>query len=361
MSANALLAHTRRQRILEMLRPGQDKGISLSDIHKRVNVELELGGNPHVDRKTISRDLGILMGAHASIRSGTTKAHAQRLVFYFDERGYRCYNKMSLTEAMGLVMMKDMVGHMMPAFIREATDLRLREAEASLEAAPRRGAVAWRDKLRAVSGVYELQPPRIGQEIASTIQQALLEYRQIQAVYKPRKQPSSERTLHPFGLLQIGNVVHLVAFDPTKERDPMRQYALHRFESVSLLEEPTRVPIGYTIKRFLATRDGRPGQLSGPMITLKAIVYGGHLDIIEETKIGERMHEKRLDDGTLLISTRVQHTWQLEHYILSVADEMQVLEPPALRELIRRRICAGARRYEESEPLTSGETAPDSP
>jgi predicted DNA-binding transcriptional regulator YafY len=256
---------------------------------------------------------------------------------------------MSLTEAMGLVMMKDMVGHMMPAFLREAMDLRLGEAKARLDEEPTRGAVAWPDKIKAVSGVYELQPPDIDQEIASTIHQALLDDRQIRAVYKPRKQPPSERTLHPFGLLQIGNVVHLVAFDPTKERDPMRQYALHRFESVSLRDEPTRVPIGYTIDRFLATREGRPGQLSGPMITLKAIVYGGHLDIIDETRIGPKMDDRKLDDGTMLISTRVQHTWQLEHYILSVADEMQVLEPPELRDLIRRRICDAARRYEESE------------
>jgi predicted DNA-binding transcriptional regulator YafY len=187
-------------------------------------------------------------------------------------------------------------------------------------------------------------------EVLENIQHAVLHCRQVVVTYRNQgADAATEMPLHPLGLIQRGQITYLLA--TAYHYQDVRLFALHRMESVLLLDRPVVTPEGFDIDESLRQGLGQFG--TGQTIRLVARIDPWLAQHLQETRLSEDQQLTELPDGNWLLDARVAETWQLEWWILSQGPALEVLEPVDLREHIHRTLKKAARQYKRPGPLTT--------
>jgi predicted DNA-binding transcriptional regulator YafY len=189
----------------------------------------------------------------------------------------------------------------------------------------------WQDKIASVPPTMPLLPPVIDLEVLSSIQEAVLQEREVDAYYRGLTSDIAEAILlHPLGLILRGNIMYLVA--TAYEYGDVRLYALHRMRSVIVREELRNSPKEFTLADYLKEGHGHFKSADG-FICLEAVVSRELGQILAETPLSIDQTMESVNDGHRLTAT-VQYTWQLEWWILSQGRKIKIIEPKLLREKI---------------------------
>lgn len=247
---------------------------------------------------------------------------------------------MTAGEALSLRMLRDAVQPLVAPPLLQALQPRLAAADALLAALPHdTGTVRWQDKVRNVPAALALLAPDVAPEVLETVQQALLSDEQLEVDYRAfDSEAPARRMLHPLALIGRGGVTYLVAC--AWEYDDPRLYALHRIEHAVRQYLPARRPAGFSVDHYIAEGALQFGGSVLP-ITLQATLSPNLAQLLRETPLaaGQRIGA----DGRLEVA--VPDTWQLEWWLLSQGDGIEVTGPEALRTRIRATLQAAAARY----------------
>jgi predicted DNA-binding transcriptional regulator YafY len=202
----------------------------------------------------------------------------------------------------------------------------------------------WRSKVRVINRGPALAPPAIRPEAQQAVYEALLKGRKLSARYRSRSsRAASETRLNPLGIVIREQVVYLVAaaWDYT---DPI-QYALHRFESVELLDEAAKVPAGFDLDAYIAEQKAfsyprKPGSLQ--LVLALDTYLAAHL---EERRLSADQALDRLPDGRARLRATVPDTEELRWWLLGLGAQVEVLGPRSLRTELRKTFDALSQRY----------------
>lgn len=109
---------------------------------------------------------------------------------------------MMLADAMSLYIVEDLLRPLLPETILSALEGRFHQARTRLEALPPTNQlVRWADKIRSVSPALNMVQPQVDAEVLETIQQALIDERQLDVTYgKLADEEAHSLRLHPLGM-----------------------------------------------------------------------------------------------------------------------------------------------------------------
>lgn len=160
------------------------------------------------------------------------------------------------------------------------------------------------------------------------VYEALSLDRQIAAVYLRRGDTKPVKyTLHPLAIVQRGAVTYVVS-TVFGYRD-VRQFALHRFQNVELLDDPAQRPPDFDLDKYIAS--GAFGFGDGRKIRLEALFTRDAAEHLYETPLSaDQVLRPQNKDYTKLIAT-VPNTPQLTWWLLGFGANVEVLKPALLR------------------------------
>lgn len=233
---------------------------------------------------------------------------------------------LSISDALSIKMMEEYLTPLLPQAIVESLRNRFEQAERRLESVDN-PLTRWTQKIRTVLPAQPLESPPIAAGVLEAIQRALINERQLVALYRGRSgKPATEYLLHPLAFVQRGPVSYLVATAFSYE--DIRLYALHRFESASELEDEVDSPEGFDIDEYIAT--GALSFGSGEMLDLKLRVSPALKATLTESPLDQNMGIMPEGDR-FIVTARLPDTWQLKWWIRQQSHNAEVLEPAALR------------------------------
>lgn len=245
---------------------------------------------------------------------------------------------LNLSECLTLLMAREHLRSIMPTSTVSQMEPYFHLAEQKLNSLDGHSDVAgWIDKVRIVPATQPLIAPEIDSQVLATVQQALLENKQCQIVYRKRDvAEDDEYPIHPLGLVQRGQVLYLVC--SIKTYSDIRLLAVHRIQAASVIDQTAVPPKGFDLDSYL--QSGAMGWSSTKPISLVAafsVDAGIHL---RETPLADDQVIEFLADDRMLVKASVLETQQLLWWLLGFGDAVEVIEPADLRE----QIAAKARR-----------------
>lgn len=189
----------------------------------------------------------------------------------------------------------------------------------------------WQEKVQILPRTQQLIPAKISSKTINVIYTALLEGRQFSGHYQPRTDENdiANYEFNPLGIVYRESVIYLVA-TIWDYNDP-RQYALHRFKKVKLMESKVKPLKGFKLKDYIDEGNFDYGHARYKTFKLKALFKetGGHLI---ETPLSDDQKITIKEDGSYLVTATVKDTLQIRWWLLGFGDNVEVLQPKSLRD-----------------------------
>ncbi len=228
----------------------------------------------------------------------------------------------------------------------------------------------WETKVRVIPPAQPLLPPeppvalasedaredwrRHQKQVRDAVLTALFENKQCAIDYQQlwRDEPA-HWTIHPLVYLQRGPAFYLLC--TIDEHTDVRQLAVHRMRSVTVLDRKARTPAGFDPDREVERCQGMGG--SGEPLRLMARFWKrAGLHLLETRLAADQVVQDEGDDHFRLTAT-VNDTAQLRWWLLSFGSKVEVLEPAGLREEMANQAYWMNRLYSRPNPPPEG--APD--
>jgi predicted DNA-binding transcriptional regulator YafY len=296
-----------------------------------------------VTKRTVERDLQALSEVFPLVCDEREKPYGwswQKDAPSFDLPG------LTATEALAMKLVEQYLGALLPASITEQLKPHFKTAESTLAKSPMHGRIsAWTNKIRVVPPAQPLLPPKIKAEIQRAVYEALLQDRQIEAVYQKRGDPKPVKyTLQPLAIVQRAAVTYLAS--TIFNYLDVRLFAVHRFQSVIVLDAPVKRPEGFNLDEYIAS--GAFGFGRGKKIKLEALFTREAAEHLYETPLSaDQVLRPQTTDHTKLVAT-VADTPQLAWWLLGFGEAVEVLGPAKLRATVAANALQMSRRYYRS-------------
>lgn len=335
MAANRTRNTISRQWQLLKLLPSRGPGLTAAQITMRLNSE----EHHDIKKRTVERDLQELSLLFPLQCNNRGKPYG----WHWMPGAQLELPGIEIGEALTLALVEDALKTMLPLSLRRGLEPRFQQARRKLEALAEENATArWFDKVASVQPQMSLQAPEVNEALLEQIQLGLLEELQLRCHYYAAHQDKQrELTLNPLALVQRGSITYLIA--SAVPHTDVRQYALHRFRGVEVLESPLVRPQGFTLQTYLAS-DAMQFSPQGE-IGLRAWVSESLARLIRETPLAPDMTLEPTGDGYQLTAT-VSDSWQLRWWLLQQAENICVEAPESLRSYMRETLRKAASRYD---------------
>ena len=299
--------------------------------------------------RTIHRDLLALK----TLRIAKTVATAKDLLTC-DERAKRWYRvpakdlgkaRLSTDQALALLLIERAADRLLPAGVIHALKPQFAQAHQHLDVYKKvNPQLRWADKVAVIDCGIARAPKAINLEVLNSLQQALLEDKQVKCRYRALdKGKSKVCVLEPRALVQQGPVLYIVATRADRPQYEPGWYVLHRFVSAKPLPEAVTAR-RFSLKEFLA-KGGADYGANGRTVALRARLLSRAIrKRLREAPLAADQQFFREPKGTVVTAT-VRPSFPLETWLLSVADDLVVLEPAELREKVAKRLQTASSAY----------------
>lgn len=235
---------------------------------------------------------------------------------------------MSPLQALTLSLARDHLESLLPASLMQTLAPYFRCADNVLMSGESiKNLASWRDKVAIVPSSQALIPPHYDEGIVETVHAALLAGKQLEIDYVSRSSAPGTRIVHPLGLVQRGAVIYLVA--AMYDAD-IRILALHRIRSAKMLGLSVSEPENFCLARYIA--QGAFGfPKSEEKIRLVVRFTASAVAHLRETALSE--DQELIEEGdTVCVKATVIDSPQLRWWLRGFGGQVEVLEPPCLRE-----------------------------
>jgi predicted DNA-binding transcriptional regulator YafY len=197
------------------------------------------------------------------------------------------------------------------------------------------------DELRAVS-FKNIGPGKTDLAVFNTLSAAVLRQQAVRFNYrKPGDAGKAARRVHPYHLANRENLWYLIGFD--LERAALRTFALPRISNAGATPETFSRPADFSPEKFFASALGVLGGEGDYLVVIQfASQVAGR---VREREWHESQVMDDLPDGRLELRLRLGALSEVEQWVLGWGGAAEVIEPPQLRESIRRTVTRLARTY----------------
>lgn len=184
----------------------------------------------------------------------------------------------------------------------------------------------------------------------TTIAGALWSQHRVEVRYERANRTVVERVLQPLGLVLKAGTWYLVASVPTAHSQPSpRTYRVSRMRAVALLDESFERPAGFDLARHWdGYQRDYERRIFHATATIRLSPAGRQLLFLLGTGAARAGHEAMGDadeDGWSRTTVPIESVRHAHHALMQLGAEVDVLDPPELRELIAASACALVARY----------------
>ena len=201
-------------------------------------------------------------------------------------------------------------------------------------------------RVRIVPDSLRLRPVALYPEVLEAVIRALAQACALKVLYEDALGHRGEAVIHPQALIQRGPLPYLFALK-NDEDEPLRLYALHRMIRAQALEgQPARAAAGFDLDRAIA--QGRADFGQGEMIDLEIRVRGYLATLLSACPLTDEqtLEDEPEDSGfTLRVKARLPSTGQLLRWLLGAGDNVQVVAPETLRNVVAGQAAKTAALY----------------
>ncbi len=327
---------SRQWELLQLL-PTSGSGATARDLQQR----LAEAGFP-TTKRTVERDLEDLATVFAIRKNDKSVPYG----FSWAPPSSVQATAVTVLEALTLTLAQEMLKPLIPAFMLGALKPRFEQANSKLSALTRQSpASRWPEKVASVPAYLPLVKPKIDAACLATVQEALIENRQLTcSYYSAHRDQMSQLMLNPLGLVQRGEITYLIAM--AEPHEDARQFALHRMSDVAITEISAKTLCGFDLKAYAASGAMQFGDNAAELITLEAWVSDGLLRLLQETPLSESMETMSSEEGGW-IRAQVADSWELEWWLLSHTGSIAVTGPETLKQRLLQRLRRGIELYED--------------
>jgi predicted DNA-binding transcriptional regulator YafY len=175
----------------------------------------------------------------------------------------------------------------------------------------------------------ELPPDR--QSVHETILSALAHRRRLLLTYREHVQSPRETTrLSLYRLARIASRWSLVGHSSADRK--VRILEIARIERIELTDEPYTIPPRFRLERFLENR-GHVAPARRHEVRLRFSSHAAPTVRDTPRSRGERLHAG--PDGVIDLFLDVEHLDEIVLWVIGFGDQVEVLEPPALKKAVR--------------------------
>jgi hypothetical protein len=222
----------------------------------------------------------------------------------------------------------------------------LKRAEEILDEHGDGGLAKWSNKIARISRHMSLEAPTINPLVHCEIYDGILLEKKVGISYRNRgTETAQEAQIHPLGLVFVDNVEYLVCTFWNYE--DLRQIALHRIESATLLDEPMKRPEGFDLNEYIELGSFGIPQGEGT-IRLRCLVVRSVAKHLEESPLNATQKLILQDDARFVLEADVLDTAQLQWWILGFGSQVEVVEPSSLRNQIAKTCLEMNEKYKAS-------------
>ena len=197
------------------------------------------------------------------------------------------------------------------------------------------GSLLDEQRLRMVSDTLRLRPVELYPDVLQAVITALAQRCVLQVLYEKANGERSEVRLHPHAVVQRGPIPYLFALKNDDDAK-MRLYALHRMiRAQALSASPARRLDGFDLDEAIALGKADFGQ--GRLIDLELRVRGYLATLLGVCPLSDDQQLQDEPEGSpylLRIKARLPSTGQLLRWLLGAGDNLEVLAPPELRQVL---------------------------
>lgn len=124
------------------------------------------------------------------------------------------------------------------------------------------------------------------------------------------------------------------------------QYALHRFVSVEILDEPIVRPNGYDLDRYIQEQDAFAYPKSDKILNLVVEFEAAAMAQLRERPLSDCQLTKDLPNGWVRVSAAVKDTAELRWWLRSYGPSVRIMKPAALRAEFKKEAKTSVQHYE---------------
>ena len=250
---------------------------------------------------------------------------------------------MDVHTALAFRMAAEHLQPLLPEATRAYLEPHFQRAWTVLDALAENTLSAWPDKVRVLPAGQALLPPAIDKDVLERVQSGLLTERRLRITYCRRGETETRFYLaHPQGLVWRDAVGYLLC--TLFEYTDLIQLALHRIVSVEVEDEPRRALPGFSLDVEVA-HGAFDFLLSPEVIVLEVAMPEFAAVKLRETPLSLDQTLADLPDGRAVVRATVANTVQLRSWLLSFGENVEVLEPAALRAEMAATVMAAAELY----------------
>ncbi len=247
-------------------------------------------------------------------------------------------------EALAMVMMREQAQTLLPASTAQLLAPQFERAAQVLSAQSANRLASWKKCIRVLARGPQLALPTIGRDVQYAVYEAVLLGRQLLAKYHGRaKDEARDARLHPYGLVVKDGLIYLVA--AAGNYDKPVHYALHRFVSARLLDEPARIPGGFDLDAYLHEQQAFGYPAAAAPIGLVLSVDASIAQHLRERPLSRDQIITALDGGRSRVEATLVDTAELRWWLLGFGGSVEVLQPASLRRELAAELARAAKQY----------------
>mgnify|MGYP001193946482 CR=1 FL=1 len=240
---------------------------------------------------------------------------------------------MDTVTALTLVLAEESVRGLLPKVAMDKIGYKFQSARKHLEALQKNGFSQWSQRVRAIPNGKSLIPAEIQPAVWEGLTDALLNHYAVNVEYLSRiKGELKTYTLHPLGLVTRDSSSYLLA--SVNEHDDVRQFALHRFRSVTASASLYRTQPEFNVQDYID--QGAFGfPLSKDPVKLIARVNNSLAWMLAETPLSLDQTLSEPDEaGWVQLTATVPNDQQTQWWLMGFGANIEVVQPSSWREHI---------------------------
>lgn len=265
-----------------------------------------------VSLRTVQRDLSEMVG-HLPIESDDARERGWR---WEKDSAWLVSPEADASQAVAWAMLEQLAGGLLPANIQRSLAPFFHAATRGMTKREK----DWLDKVRVVPNGFALLPPNISPKVHDRVCEALYEGRQLKFDYMREGEiPTHYREVNPLGLAQVDKQLILVATHAESQNEP-RQFLLHRFIDLWVLEETAAKPPGFSLDGYIAM--GGFGFSSGETKQVELHVVHWLGVKLQETPLSSDQKISENADGSWIVNATVPDCQAFDWWVMSMGENI---------------------------------------